>query len=593
MNAIRRAASALNSFADTKHGRTVLSAGLTLFLVGLTALILPITFLTNDDASIMYTFAGYFTGEPYPIHGFVNLPLGYLVSMLYLLAPGVPWWPTLQLFCVAASIWAIFYTLWDIGATNGVSHGRTLLINTLLYALVLIYPVARLSFTMTACVLGSAGVLRLFSADTGRDAAEPLPLLAMLESLGLMIACFLFRNSTGYSLVCFWAAGVVYHAIHTGVYRAAGERKREFRRLGLYALAGILAFGSLVWLNGWTYRNMNPEGYAAFEEARGNFFDFPHAAYADDPAFYRSLGWDEETFRLVENGCFIDPNVTAESLNAAAGHGAQSAQTGLVSKLTGALAYGEAFFRGNGAAEYMLVVPVLTAAGALYYFLREKRRGVDLLILFSIAFGAAAMSFYLCLKERLILRAFQAIALPTSVLLPALFLRIRGAKERRKAGKAGRAVGAGLLLLALIAFGWSLTKTALWFESYHPAQQIADMRTAERYAMDHRENVYIIQPTFIYNIEAFKTYPKEKPVNIVDWGDTGMYSGWKTHQLEVNGLRALTPDMFRQNNVYLMGTADAKELQILVDYLVRDAGAKGIEQTDSFGEEYAVFKVVY
>ncbi len=593
MNAIRRAASALKNFADTKHGRMALSAGLAVFLAGLTALILPITFLTNDDASIMYTFAGYFTGEPYPIHGFVNLPLGYLTSMLYLLAPGVPWWPTLQMFFVVVSIWTIFYTLWNTGASNGVRHGWMLLINTILYALALIYPVARLSFTMTACVLGSAGVLRLFSADTGRDAGEPLPLLVMLESLGLMIACFLFRNSTGYSLVCFWAAGVVYHAIHTGAYRAAGEKKREFRRLGVYALAGILAFGSLVWLNGWTYRNMNPEGYAAFEEARGNFFDFPHAAYADDPAFYRSLGWDEETFRLVENGCFIDPNVTADTLNLAVGHGAQRARTGLISRLTGALAYGEAFFRGNGAAEYILVVPVLTAAGALYYFLREKRRWVELLILMGIALGAAALSFYLCLKERLILRAFQAVALPTAVLLPVLFLRLRGANRRDKAGKAGKIVGAVLVLIATVAFGWSLTKTALWFESYHPAQQISDMRTAERYAMDHRDNVYIIQPTFIYNIEAFKTYPDEKPVNIVDWGDTGIYSGWKTKQLEINGLRALTPDIFRQDNVYLMGTADAEELQILVDYLVRDAGAKGIERTDSFGEGYAVFKVVY
>jgi hypothetical protein len=593
MSAVRRAAAALKRAADSRHGRMVLSAFLTLLLVGITACLLPITFLTNDDASIMYTFAGYYTGEPYPIHGFINLPLGYLVSMLYLLAPAVPWWPVLQLICVAAAIWAIFHTLWNIGAQNGVAHGWMLLLDAVLYALVLIYPLARLSFTMTACVLGSAGVLRLFSADTGRDAREPLPLLAMLESLGLMIACFLFRNSTGYSLVCFWAAGVVYHALNTGVYRTAGERKREFLRLGAYALAGILAFGSLVWLNGWTYRNMNPEGYATFEEARGNFFDFPHVAYADDPAFYESIGWDKETYLLVENGCFIDPSVTAESLNAVIERGAAGAKSGLTEKLSDALAYGEAFFRGNGAAQYMLAVPALTAAGALYYVLLGRRRWIDFSILTALSLGAAALCFYLCWKERLILRAFQAIALPTAVLLPALFLRVCGANRRGGIGRAGKIAGVGLAILALAAFGWSLTKTALWFDSYHPAQQIADMRAAERYAMDHRENVYIVQPTFIYNNEAFKTYPDEKPVNIVDWGDTGMYSGWKTRQLEINGLDALTPEIFRLDNVFLMGTAGAAELQVLIDYLVADAGAKGIERADGFGDGYAVYKVVY
>ena len=593
MSAARRAFAALKQTADTKQGRVAYSAFLSLLFVGLTALILPITFLTNDDASIMYTFAGYFTGEPYPIHGFVNLPLGYLTSLLYMIEPGFAWWPALQLLCVTASIWTIFHTLWSIGAQNGVSHGWMLLINTLLYALVLIYPVARLSFTMTACMLGAAGVLRLFSNDSRLEEPEPLSVLAMLESLGLMIACFLFRNSTGYSLVCFWLAGVVYHALNTDVYRAPGKKKQDLLRLGAYALAGILAFGSLIWLNGWTYRNMNPEGYAAFEEARGKFFDFPHISYTEDPAFYQSIGWDEQTYRLVENGCFIDPNVTAESLNAVIEHGAAGAQRGALQRFDEALKHGEAFFRGNGAAQYMLVLPLLTAAGALYYFLRQKRRPIDFLILLGISLGAAALCFYLCWEERLILRAFQAVALPTAVLLPALFLRLLGANRSSGDGRIWKIAGIGLTLIALFAFGWSLTKTALWFESYHPAQQIADMRAAERYAMDHAGNVYIVQPTFIYNNEAFKTYPNEKPVNIVDWGDTGMYSGWKTRQLEVNGLGALTPDIFRQDNVYLMGTAGAEELQILVDYLVKDAGAKGIERADGIGDGYAVYKVVY
>ena len=593
MNAAKRVARAFCGMADTKRGRMLASALLALLLVGITAALVPITFLTNDDASIMYTFAGYYTGEPYPIHGFVNLPLGYLTSLLYMLAPAVPWWAALQLLCVTISVWVIFYTLWDIGAANRVPHPAMALINTLLYALALSYAVARLSFTMTACMLGTAGVMRLLSVDTGKQAGEPLTIFAMLESLALMIACFLFRNSTGFSLVCFWAAGVLYHALNAGAYRPIGERGRELLRIGAFALAGLAVFVSLVWLNSWTQRNMNPPEYAAFEEARGNYLDFPHVEYDDDPAFFASIGWDKQTYDLVANFCFIDPAVTADSLRAVIAQGTEQVQAGFGERLSGALAYGETFFRGNGAAEYILVIPLLTVAGALYYFLRQRQRSVDLILLLGISLGGALLSLYLCFVQRLILRAFQAVALPTAVLLIPLFLRIRSENLKKTTGRAGKIAGIGLLLLTLVAFGWSSYKTVLWCQSYQPARQIAGMRAAEQYAMDHAENVYIIQPTFIYNNEAFKTYPDEKPVNIVDWGDTGMYSGWKTRQLEINGLDGLTPDIFRLEHVYLMGTEGGKELTVLVDYLVADAGAKGIERVDGFGDGYAIFKVVY
>ena len=583
----------LRQLAETGRGRMQISACIALLFVGVTAAILPITFLTNDDTSIMYAFAGYFTGEPYPIHGFVNLPLGYITSLLYMILPQVPWWAVLQLLCVTISVWVTFYTIWDIAAANKISHRWVIVIQTLLYALVLIHPVARLSFTMTAAILGTAGVLRLFSIDTGGVKREPLSLLAFLESLALMIACFLFRNSTGFSLLCFWVAGVVYHALNVCFLALPENRRPELKRLGTYAVVGVAVFAALIWLNGWSNRNMNPEGYAQFEEARGEFFDFPHVAYEDDPTFYASIGWDKETYDLVSKACFIDPHVTAESLNAVVAHGTGAAQQSLTTRLKGALDYGETFFRTNGAAQYMLVVPVLTALAAAYFFLRARKRVVEMLLVLGLSLGAFALCLYLCMVQRLILRAFQVIALPTAALLIPLMFRIRADNVQQPQRKAGKMIGIALVLLGLVSLGWGVTKTVLWFESYHPQQEIANMRTAEAYAMEHKDNAYIIQPTFIYNNEAFKTYPDQKPTNIIDWGDTGMYSGWKTRQLENNNLSALRPEIFQDAHVYLMGTNSAKELQVLVDYLIKHAGAKGLQQVDTVGEGYAVYKVVY
>ena len=582
----------LASAAGTKSGRMLLGACLALLLVGLTAALVPITFLTNDDTSIMYTFAGYSTGEPYPIHGFVNLPLGYVTSLLYMVAPAVPWWTVLQLICVTISIWVIFYTLWDVGAEHGLPAWGMALSNTLLYATVLVYAVSRLSFTLTACMLGTAGILRLLAADTGGREREPLPLFVMLESTALMIACFLFRNSTGYSMVCFWAAGVVYHALNTFVGWKKPERKHELFRIAGFAACCLVVFGGLVWLNGWSYHNMNPEGYAAFEDARGRYLDFPHVSYEEAPAFFASLGWDREIYNLVENSCFIDPHVTADSLNAILAYDA-GASVPLLTRASTALQYGEAFFRGNGPAEYMLTAPVLIALWTLFRVLRERKRWIEALIVFGLALGSFLLCLYLCFAERLILRAFQVIAIPAAAMMLLLCLRIRPECEQPRVTKPKIAFRIVLILFSLFVLGWGVTKNVLWIGQFEPQQQMQDMRTAESYAMDHPEDVYVFMPSFIFNSEAFKTYPEEKPTNLLDWGDTGMYAGWKTRQLELNGIEPFTPDVFQKDNVYLMGTFEGKELQVLIDYLVKDAGATEFERVDSFGNGYAVFKVVY
>lgn len=592
MNEAARKSGLLARTAATKSGRMLLGACMTLLFVGLTAAVFPILFLTNDDASIMYTFAGYYTGEPYPVHGFVNLPLGYLTGLLYMLLPTVPWWPVLQLLCVAISIWVIFYSLWDVGAANGIPAWAMALTNALLYATVLVYAVWRISFTLTACMLGTAGILRLLSANTGGERREPLSIYAMIESLSLMIFCFLFRNSTGYSMVCFWAVGVAYHALNYLMVWKKPERRKELLRLGAYAVGCLMVFGALVWLNGWSYQNMNPVGYAAFEDARGRYQDFPHVTYAEDPAFFASLGWDEEIYNLVERYCYIDPHVTADSLNAILAY--DTGETGsIVERFSAALRYGEAFFRGNGPAEYMLVAPVLLAFWAFFWFLREKKRGVETLAVLGLALGSFLLCLYLCFVERLILRAFQVIAIPAAVMMLLLCLRMRGETHRRAMRSGAKLMRAGLIGLAALALCWSLAKSWFWMGQFEPEKQIRDMRAAEAYAMEHEQNVYLYMPTFIYNNEAFKTYPAEKPLNMLDWGDTGMYSGWKTRQLEQNGIAPLTPGVFARDNVYLMGTLEGQELQVLFDYLMKDAGAKGFERIDAFGEGYAIYKVVY
>ncbi len=578
----------ITRICKTKSGRMLVSALLTLVLVGLTATLFPVTFLTNDDTNIMYTLAGYFTGNPYPIHGFISLPLGYLTSFLYTITPGIPWWPVLQLLAVSVSLWVIFFSI--------LGEGRqplfALSASVLLYATVFVYAVARLSFTMTACLLGTAGVVRLLSTDTRYEIKPKRMRGVYVSSLVLMALCFLFRNSTGYSLACFWVAAVVYHALNDVIYLQKPDKKKTTLRLGGYALSGVVLFLALVLLNGWANTNLNPPEYAAFESARGQYMDFPHVRYEEDPAFFTTIGWDEETYDLVEWSCYLDDQVTADALNAIVEH-TQTEQPRVSEQLLGALAYGETFFRGNGTAEYMLVFPVLLVLWSLVWFFRGRKRTVDALIVLGLAFGAFVLCFFLCIKERLIVRSFQVIAIPMAASCVPLALRIRAENSPRKKRALKKILRMGLIALSVTALGWSVAKSWLWLGTYDPSELNANVRGVETYVMEHSENAYLYAPWSLKNYEAFKVYPDEKPTNLIDWGDTGMYSGWKTLQIEQNGIESFTMNMFRQDNVLLLGNAEASDLQVLLRYLKKHNGASGLEAIDVIDVNYTVYRVVY
>jgi hypothetical protein len=507
---------------------------------------------------------------------------------LYTALPGVPWWPVLQLLAVGGSIWCIFFSVLEAGERPLFS----IVLNIVLYATVFVYAVARLSFTLTACMLGTAGVVRLLSADT-RYAVEPKRMRSVYaSSLVLMVLCFLFRNSTGYSLACFWAAAVVYHALNHAIYLGKTQKNPALLRLGGYALSGVAAFLALILLNGWAYTNLNPDGYAAFEDARGRYMDFPHVSYEEDPAFFASIGWDEETYDLVEEFCFLGEHVTADAMNAIIEH-TRTEQTNVPEQFRDAFAYGEAFFRGNGSAQYMLVFPVLVVLWSAVWLSRAKKRKVDALIVAGIALGSFALCFYLCLKQRLIVRSFQVIAVPAAAACVPLALRIRAANTTQTKRTVKKVLHAGLIVLTIAALGWSFAKSWLWMGTLDPSELNTDIRTVETYVMEHDENVYIYAPRTLKNYEAFKVYANEKPTNLIDWGDTGMYSGWKTLQIEKNGIESFTTDMFRRDNVFLLGKADGSDLQGLLRYMQKHDGASGFETIDMIGEDYAVYRVTY
>ena len=588
----KRLANRIEALYAAPRGRWLLSALMAALCVVLTYAFFDVTFLNNDDTNIMYALAGYRTGAPYPTHRFINVLLGLFISGLYTALPAVPWWAAYQLGMLLLSLTVIGACVLKTAHHSGVSPWPALVLAVILYLGAFVYAVAWMTFTLTAGMLGTAAVALLLSLDES-DAARTKR-LGVSGAILLLLLCFFTRNSSGYSMLCFIGAAALY--------RLVSARKGARRRVIAVSAVGAALVMLAVFVNGLGVSYYNPSRYGAFEAARGHFIDYPHAAYADDPAFFDEMGWDETIYDLADNLCYIDPAVDAETMERAAGY-RLDADKGVTQRLSDTLAYGIDFFRGSGATEYMLVLVVLMWLVAPICYSTNRRGRLALFIACATAAGAFLICFYLCYKGRFPVRTFMLVAIPTTVVEALLSLKLYGLNERRflklsvwrtlftqKSYRQRKAFYAVAAVLSLLAVCWSLTKTQIALFSYDKSQRVAESAAVEEYVMAHPDNVYITDVTSVENLAAFTTYPDAKPTNLIDWGGTSMPSGWKTAQIAINGFTALSADMFARDNVYFITERDGDKLRLLNAYLEKHAGARGYVQTDEIAGAIVVYR---
>ncbi len=579
----------INGLYRSERGRFAVAALLSALCIGLTLALCNVTFLTNDDTNIMYVLAGYRTGAYFMAHRFIHFLLAWAVSFLYSILPAVPWWAVVQLMMLWLAFALIGKSFLDVSQRAELRLFVPMALMLLLYLTVVVYTVLWIAFTMTAAMLGAAVATLLIAADPNRA----LPVRTAVGAAVLMVLCFLFRNASGIGMLPFIAAALTYRALACFQLTSGARNKRFLRQAG-YAAALMLLVGLTVWSNNWGIRNLNPKEFAAFDEARGMYMDFPHPTYEEAPALYRSLGWDETIYNLAERIGFVDEHVTAEAMRTIAETPVGDTRS-LPQKLLDTLTFGMWFFRTSGVSEYTLVIPVAAFLWSMAFYLRRRWGNREAFIHCALAAGAFLLCLYLCYTGRFLVRTFQLIAIPTTTMGMVLCLQLRGMNGPRERGaRKSKAVWAALLTaLTVLAVGWSLVKTAGVVNRYDQSAIIAENAAAERYVIAHPDNVYITDPYTINNLNAWTVYPHDKPTNLLDWGGTSMHSAWQRQQLAVNGLDQLSAELFTRENVYFLTVRDGEDLATLMAYLEQHAGAVGYEQTDAVTERIAVYRILF
>lgn len=566
--------------------RHALSFCLAAVFVLVTFLLLYPAYLNNDDTNISYALAGYRTGTPHPSHPFVHVALARLIAALYTCLPTVAWWAVLQVVLLALSLWVLFDCILNTFDRAGIPVWVGALACTLVYWVFLLFAYVRVTFTLTSGLAGAAAMALLLCADT-KNRRETVR--AYLGAGCLFVLCYLIRNSAGNSMLCFVGAAVFNRLLNA---KGKGRLREMLSGIGLVAIALVMTV---------TFRigvvTANADGFAAFDTARGHFVDYPHVRYADDPALFASLGWDESIDTLANRMCFLDDAITPEMLEAVA-----SVRSGGDVQSVGKLLHDlEMYFRQSGMSQVLVVASVILLLASIVVFCIGRNGFADLLTGCFVAMGTVGLVCYLLWSGRLPVRVFHLLAFPTVLFELILAVRLIGL-NRTEMKRAAMRVCASILVLAVIivtAWGGRIMANEVLFNVNERKAEDASVRACETYVIEHPENIYFIGAAYFNCRDLFHTYPdaSARPTNLIDWGGTCWLSGWKTEQHARCGLPdAPTAEVFRLENVYFISdekNASDSTFTVLYRYLTAQYGTVAVETVDTMPNDYTVYRFVF
>lgn len=539
------------------------------------------TFYDNDDTNIASALAGDLSGTPYPAHPFLNPILSVAVSFFYRVLPAIPWWYVFQCAAILFSLAVIGSCILELSYQKKLPLIVSLLLYGVLAGGLMLYPLFLATFTLTSACLGAAAV-GLLLTDLGA-LSKKRRRWRFAASLWLLILCFLFRNSSGYSVLCFYLGALVYQGARILKLR---QGRPAFLRLSAFGLISLALCFVLVLVNGWGQSHYNAEEFPAFEEARGRYLDYPVDSYSDNPALYASVGWDQELYAMVKQWFYMDERVTAATLDTLIEGSASSRQS-----LSEALAAFREFLSPRPLAIYQGAIPVLLLLSGLFLYRRHRENGLPLLFGCFMLLGGAALTLFLLLSGRIVLRAYQLILIPTGASV--LLLTLNALPEPALFSKSGRISRLGFLFpaalaLATLFFSYKAVRTTL---SYDTAPILSKSQALMQYVLEHNENVYIRDTHVANNVDALTVYPEKKPTNLLDWGGTAAYTGAREAQLDFYGLRPYTAEVFFRENVYLISDPDSRDYKSFSAYLRKEFGA-ALVRTDTVADGVEVFQAI-
>ena len=565
---------ALDRFCERDRGRWAVSALVTALFFAWALRVTVLSYMTIDDVSFLQATAR----VPQEGLGAVRNTLAHssqenasslsvllclALGQLYRLDPDGYWYLGYHLAVLLGSLAVIGRCVLTKTCRRSWSVWAGCAVHGLLCAGVFLYTFAKIAFTVTPAVAGSAAAALLLCRHHERTRAGRVRCDG-LSGL-LMVLCCLQRRATGYCLLCFWALALAYQVLRSVLAGREGLKKR-LGALGLCAVAtlavigGALAAGDAV---------EGDENYRQAEYYRSLVGDYLNDRVTYDQ--YAQAGIPQELASLIYGWYFMDQRVTTDTFRQLAGiyYADLAAQdgpslparaAGAVMRLAGTVAEDRQMLVRAGCAAALLL-------GCLAAAVRYGRRyWPELLCALCAAGGAGVLLLYLIWDGRFLLRVFLVVALPAVVML--LLLALSAPDERPDAPRPRRIAAGTLAALAGTALS-CLCLAGVYITPYAAQALTRDDVFARQYGIEDYVNAQpeITFVTSIYDdfdacadpLHSAYAYPE----NLVTWGYCGDLAKDAADRLYAE-------DFFRDDVLFM--TDSPVTIPMLLQYLSLDWG---------------------
>lgn len=243
---------------------------------------IPIVFSTNDDRMIAEIVSGQFTGTPESYGIQMTYGFTWLLSRLYLLAPGFYWYGILLIGAQIFSLGAIFYRLQSF-SEKWMTKLFFLLTAAGVYVGFWLNVYVQMTYTTTAAFVGLAAIFWYASSKTD---GKNLLMTGILANLAFSI-----RPNVFYMLIP--ATGLIY------LWKLFGKKDRN----KLTAVAPFMILAATLCLfviDGAAYAKDGWKEFRQFFDDRTKVYDYYDLAdYQSYPQLYEPYGVSEEEYQML------------------------------------------------------------------------------------------------------------------------------------------------------------------------------------------------------------------------------------------------------------------------------------------------------
>ena len=563
----------------------------------------------NDDVLIKDIMAGVYTGTP-EAHNMQTLyVLGFLISLLYKLYRGAPWYGLFLCLCQFGSLYLVGVRLLKL-CTKKAWKGIWLVMLTLFMWSVILLHMAAVQYTVTCGIMAATAIFLFMTTERGLSAKTFW--CRNIPSVLLVIFAFQLRSEMLLLLFPLVALAGFFCWLEEKVF----FRKDNFLKYGSVFGTIVLGMACSLLIDAEAYGSSEWRSFRNFFNDRTEVYDF-HYDFLTDGTHAKQLaelGFSESAQELLANYNYgLDESIDEQAMERLAGYTKEYASRNtdiwaLLSKEIGQYRY-RIFHLQDGPYGVLMLFGYCMVFGAGVFAAtayKGKRRFRFLIEILLLVAARTALWLYILLRGRDPVRITHPLYLVEfAVLMGMVFLWLGGARHREEQltdpAYEKQKVRSGYALYLLVGI-WALAMLGMMPGNIQSAREDIsqkhsadnDAQTIAEYCREHADSFYFED---VYSTVSFSQRMFRDVDNSITNYD--IMGGWicksplYEQKLEYFGMTSMAEGLLYGERTYMImeDTSSENGTDWLEAYYMEQDVSVEINRVDFIGKYYSVYQV--